>query len=601
MTLLASRRLLILHIFFLWSFVVLVGCGEDSTGPSDLTAPSRVVDLSVVVEDDTLIVLTWTAPTDEGSSGRVEGYDIRYSTSPITEESWSGAEPVGGEPTPTDPGQEERFVFPGLRPAMSYYFALKATDRTGNESDLSNVVFLDVDPPSAVTDLAVTGTTSRSASLTWTAPADNSEIGRAAAYEIGYSLDPISEETWAGAVQASGAPAPGAAGTKEVFTLVGLEASRLYYCAIRSVDGAGNVSAISSVAEAVTSAAPLGWWDGFGAGGPNAPVSCMMPYGSDLIVGGEFTAAGSASAHRVASWDGDTWTALGQGFTGGGTITVRALSEYDGELIAGGYFRYSGTTDVNDIARWDGQSWLPLGLGVDNLVMALKEYGGDLYAGGVFFDAGGHEANSIAYWDGAGWGSMGWSLKFSTGVSALAVYGGELIAGGLFSAAGTIPADNVARWDGTGWRPLGYGLTGGVPYSIVTGLAVYNGDLIAAGDFTASGDTDVKGIARWDGSSWSPLGDGIGDDPATDVVGPMTVYNGTLVVAGHFSTAGGVPVSNIARWDGAGWSPLGEGLGGDDPITVVRALAVFNGSLYAGGSFTTAGGLPSSYIARWDD
>jgi hypothetical protein len=601
MAVLAPRRRLVLGTVLVSSLAALPGCGEDSARPGDLTPPSEVTDLSVVVEDDTLIVLTWTAPADEGSSGAVSGYDVRYSTFGITEGNWPEAETADGEPTPKEPGQTETFTVPGLRPVTSYYFALKATDAKGNESPLSNVVFLDVDPPSAITDLAVTNTTSMSVDLIWTAPSDNSESGRAAAYDIRYSLDPITEETWAGAAEAAGTPTPSAAGVRDEFALTGLEVSTRYYCAIRSIDDAGNVSPMSNPVEAVTSAAPIGWWDGFGGNSPNAAVSALIVRDGELIVGGEFTSAGTGDAHRMASWNGETWTAIGEGFTGGGTVAVRTLCEYNGQLHAGGYFRYSKSTEVNNIARWSGESWLPLDDGIDNTVLALVPYGGDLYAGGIFFDAGGSEANCIAFWDGSSWRSMGWTLKFSTGVSAFAEYGGELIAGGLFSAAGTVPAANVARWDGTQWRPMGYGLTGGTPYSIVSGLAVYNGDLIATGNFTTSNYTVVNGVARWDGTTWSSLGDGIGDDPENDFVGPMAVYNGTLVVGGRFSVAGGVSVSNIARWDGAGWSPLGDGLSGEDEFTAVRALAVYEGSLYAGGAFTTAGGLPSSYIARWDD
>jgi hypothetical protein len=603
MALISSRRLLVQEIVLLSSLGVFLGCGEDANSPGDLTPPFEVTDLAVTIEEDTLIVLTWTAPSDEGSSGSVTAYDVRYSTSAITDGTWPEAQQAEGEPSPKDPGQSESFVIPGLRPVTSYYVALKAADDRGNESALSNVVLLDVDPPSAIADLAVTSTTSRSASLSWTAPSDNSEAGRADAYDIRCSLDPITEGTWGAAAQAASPPTPSAAGAPEEFVLPGLEPSTRYYCAIRSMDQAGNVSPISNQVEAVTAAAPVGWWDGFGADAPSKPVSALMVRDGKLIVGGEFTAVGALEAYGVASWDGGMWTAIGDGFVGTGTVVVEALSVYGEDLIAAGYFSHSGATEVNDIARWNGQSWLPLGEGIDSIVLALAPYDGYLFAGGAFFDAGGHEAVSIAFWDGSRWTSMGWSAKFSTGVSSLAEYGGELIAGGLFAAvgAGVVPADNVARWDGTEWRPLGYGLSGGIPYSNVSGLAVYNGDLIAAGNFTTSGLTAVNHIARWDGTAWSPLGGGIGDDPEIDFVGPMAVYNGALVVGGRFSVAGGVPVSNIARWDGASWSSLGEGLSGGDEYANVRALAVYDGSLYVGGSFATAGGVSSSYIARWDD
>jgi len=66
-------------------------------------------------------------------------------------------------------------------------------------------------------------------------------------------------------------------------------------------------------------------------------------------------------------------------------------------------------------------------------------------------------------------------------------------------------------------------------------------------------------------------------------------------VGGTFTTAGGLAATNIAKGDGSRWSSLGSGLNG-----AVYALAVFGSNLYVGGLFTTAGGLAATNIARWD-
>jgi hypothetical protein len=58
-------------------------------------------------------------------------------------------------------------------------------------------------------------------------------------------------------------------------------------------------------------------------------------------------------------------------------------------------------------------------------------------------------------------------------------------------------------------------------------------------------------------------------------------------------------VSRIAKWDGSTWSPLGSGLG-FHPFTTVYALAAMpDGDIVAGGSFSTAGGNVSVSWARW--
>jgi hypothetical protein len=71
--------------------------------------------------------------------------------------------------------------------------------------------------------------------------------------------------------------------------------------------------------------------------------------------------------------------------------------------------------------------------------------------------------------------------------------------------------------------------------------------------------------------------------------------DGSLYAGGEFTTVGRITTNRIARWDGAQWHPLGSGMG-----SWVSTLAFGpDGSLYAGGYFTPAGGKPSSRIARW--
>jgi hypothetical protein len=107
--------------------------------PTDITPPAAVTDLRVSGITTHSITLTWTAPGDDGNIGTASQYDVRYSTSPITETNWGSATQALGEPTPSVAGSTENFMVTGLSPGTTYYFALKTADEVPNWSELSNV------------------------------------------------------------------------------------------------------------------------------------------------------------------------------------------------------------------------------------------------------------------------------------------------------------------------------------------------------------------------------------------------------------------------------------------------------------------------------
>lgn len=131
--------------------------------------------------------------------------------------------------------------------------------------------------------------------------------------------------------------------------------------------------------------------------------------------------------------------------------------------------------------------------------------------------------------------------------------------------------------------------------------------LYASGFFNAAGAQAVEGIARWDGTQWSPvLGSG-GSGIDNDRVYAMAIYDDGsgpgLYAAGSFTGADGQTVNNIARWDGTDWSALTDA-GGTGVDRFVNALTVWDDgsgpALYVGGAFFDAGGQSAAYIARWD-
>ncbi len=261
--------------------------------------------------------------------------------------------------------------------------------------------------------------------------------------------------------------------------------------------------------------------------------------------------------------------------------------------------------------------WHPTGVGVrdiDDGVHVVRMWDPDgegprapqLIAGGEFNLAGNQVANSIASWDTGTkeWSALGEGVMKQPTFSAAAVYqvgtmeDGSLAVGGWFETAGGIPAHSIARWDGVAWHAFGTGLH----YNEYSGFAfdfatLRDGSLVVGGEYLQAGGVNANHIARWDGSEWHTMGSGVeGEVAYTSVRGMALLQSGDLVVGGSFEFAGGVPVGNLAQWDGSSWSAFGDGM--NSPVGELGLAP--DGSLYAAGPFTKAGGVSAVGVARWD-
>ncbi|MDX1479536.1 MAG: hypothetical protein R3301_17605, partial [Saprospiraceae bacterium] len=319
-------------------------------------------------------------------------------------------------------------------------------------------------------------------------------------------------------------------------------------------------------------------WSGVGGGADHDVMATVLDTAGTLYIGGRFAVVDGVVAARVAKWDG-TWTSFaGPGLLNGLSDRVYG-SAYaaSGDLYVCGEFTAAGTLAASRIARWDGAAWHALGSGLNNQVWDVAVApNGDVYAGGGFNIAGGVSANRIARWDGTTWHPLGSGISGSVYTIEIAS-NGHIYVGGGFSAAGGVAAANIAMWDGISWSALGAGVN-----STVRDIEIdVNGDVYVGGNFTSAGGVSANRIAKWDGTAWSPLGSGVDNQ----VWALEITDSGDLYAGGSFSNAGGSPAVRIAKWDGASWSPLGSGLN-----TTVHSIEQANdGAIYVGGGFNIGG------------
>ncbi|MFG0260079.1 MAG: choice-of-anchor tandem repeat NxxGxxAF-containing protein [Phycisphaerales bacterium JB041] len=235
-------------------------------------------------------------------------------------------------------------------------------------------------------------------------------------------------------------------------------------------------------------------------------------------------------------------------------VTAVASGMLDGEpaVLVGGFFERIGGVPCKGLATWDGSDWTPFDQWYDGWVSAM-----------VWADDGG---------------------------------GPALFVIGAFYLTENAPRSSVLRWRNGQWEDLGADIGNDNPRAIVE----HDGALYLVGGFLEINGQPTRGLASWDGASWSAYPDVTNGQiyaaaSYTDQNGPA------LVIGGFFSEAGGVFAENVAMLRDGVWSGMGGGLrvGSCRTLRVVNELG--GPTLYAGGDFQFTG--PSERVrnlARWD-
>jgi trimeric autotransporter adhesin len=357
--------------------------------------------------------------------------------------------------------------------------------------------------------------------------------------------------------------------------------------------------------------------DGGWAPQVDGPVHALALSGDRLQVGGSFTVADALQRHGFAEIDAQSGRVTDAAFQVDGTVSTLATGGTAAApitYIGGGFETVDGVARRNlaaldrataKVAGWDAK----LGTGA---VHDIEVSGGRVYVGGEFTSVndGAAARAGIASLDPQSAAATAWNPRLSSAASRvsvrdLAVIGSTVYAGGEFDRANDrLPTattrSNAAAFDAGSGAVRAWNPSADRPVSTleVAGDAVYLGgsfDRVNVNGTPGSGALRAKAAAvRADSGAvlaWDPR---IG---AMDqgVLG-LAVADGEVVLGGTFQVVGGVAREGLAAIDLAG----GKATAFDAHIRgEVRALAIGDGAIWAGGRFETQGDTRSG-LANFD-
>jgi hypothetical protein len=319
-------------------------------------------------------------------------------------------------------------------------------------------------------------------------------------------------------------------------------------------------------------------------------VSAYNPNNKNAYFGGPFFASGIENGTYIFGYNTESKTFFSLGTGLDGECSAIAVDPATNDVYVGGSFTQAGGVACSNIARFDGSVWHNLGTGLNGSCYSLAIKDGLLYAGGNFSEAGGVACSNIARWTVATsvWDPLGMGVDGSVRALAIASNGNVYI-GGSFTSAIPVPySSRFAKWNGTEIVACGTGVSGPVRC-----IAIANDGIVyLGGEFLTAGGVAVSRFASWNDATgvYSAFAGGFNNNVNSISLDYST---GSLIVyvGGQFTTANtSMLLNRFARWGGSSWKPIGQGVAGSVAVSVSSIVNTQTGDIFLTGNFSSVGG-----------
>jgi hypothetical protein len=349
--------------------------------------------------------------------------------------------------------------------------------------------------------------------------------------------------------------------------------------------------------------------------------------GSDLFIGGRFSRVNATFVDPFNS--GQTRGALAKVAEAAGTVDpnwlpplqggtdLTTLMVFGSQVYVGGTVRVGAPDDPRPVASFStvnnnaglNINWHPVPAGS---VQSLGAAGSTVYIGsGAFIDGLpqpaiiGVDATTFpstgtpSFAPALGRGREQLPSGQSAGVRAIATNGSDVVAGGTFTNVGGVDRRNLAAIDlntaqPTAFNPPMKGMFSAL--SSVSALALTDDGLVWAGGVFSTEGPDVRShLAAFDAGSGA-ISSFHRDPNGSGGVSALVASGSTVYAGGSFTSVGGVPRRNLAAFrhvPGEAGTVLPFDPDVDGPV---RALALTGSTLYLGGQFQNINGALAALL-----
>jgi hypothetical protein len=378
---------------------------------------------------------------------------------------------------------------------------------------------------------------------------------------------------------------------------------------------------------------------------PNGAVLCSALYGEQIYIAGEFSYLGphtgcgqaiSRVGHQLAAGYGSSYEVNDR--------VLASIPDGQGGWYIGGDFTQIGNETRNHIARLsaDGSPY-PWNPGADGPVWTLALSGDLLYAGGEFSSIGGQSRSRIAALDTSTGLATAWDPGVTGGmVQYIIVNGDRVYIGGEFRGVGAGTRNGLAAVDASTGQVLAWNpnpMWDAMTPGLIKGMSLEGSTLFVAGLFKTIGgqarrymaavstetglatamdadaylSSDLRSVLAHDGVVYlggdslkidgqqagslvalnAETGEVLKSYSNLRVFSELVLFGDTLYVAGGYG--GYTPMIACIETNSGLISTLDLQANGS-----VRAVAVTDGWIYAGGDFTSIGGVRCGRVAALD-